>query len=279
MKTQGNFSTRAENVGEIMKAQDMSVRGDAIRPVDNKTLAARAHQVDTEIRNTVDGVKKSITGLGRLLTEMKERQLWHFILDPRTKKGFRTLHDYASYRLGPLGQSKIYDLISVFGLTVGPNPISAEDVDRMGYKKALEFHRLPSKKRTKALIESVIDKPLTQVRQIVQEEINRDLPPEERKEPTIPFVRQYPRALVEKFEALEARALNLEGIRDGDMSISRRTKFMYALLINFEQVYFEELLDADDYAASMETKRRAEDQAAAHAEDDWNRTKDVPPFP
>ncbi len=96
-----------------MKAESVSVSGNVVQPTDNRKLAARAHEVDTDIRNTVDGMKKSITGLGRLLTEMKEHQLWHFITNPRTPKGFSTLEEYASFRLGPLGKSKIYDLMAV----------------------------------------------------------------------------------------------------------------------------------------------------------------------
>jgi hypothetical protein len=81
------------------------------------------------------------------------------------------------------------------------------------------------------------------------------LPPEERRDVGIFWGRYDPAEVIDRFERLEARGCYLEGIRDGDRTLTLRAKFMLALIVNFEAHFEEELAEADRFIEAMNTKK------------------------
>ena len=223
-----------------------------VLPAKKQTLVARSKQLDREIRREVGSLDRSMTKLAGMLAKMRAEHLWQYL------RGFHKFEDYAQHVLGKMARSKVFNLVAIHGLTEGPNPIPAEMVERIGHKKAVELARLSPEERTPDMVKSAMEDALPVVRRRVQEKLNESLPPEQRKEPVMLFARNYPPEVIEAFEELEADGVYMEGIRDGDASLTLRAKFMFAMVCFFREAHEAELEEAREYRSAMQSKNSKE---------------------
>ena len=238
--------------------------GELLPPArDKRELVADAARLDAEIRRECGLVQSSLDRLAKLLTRMHDSKLWQYLRDEAHKGGFRRFEDYVERVLGSMGRTKIYDLLAIGRLGCGPNPVSPDTIQKLGRIKAAEIARLAPEERTPEMLKCALEHSVPVVRQRVQETINKTLPPQERRQIGVFWGRYYPAEVIDRFEELEARGCYMEGIRDGDTSVSLRAKFMMAMIANFEANFQEELEEADRYVKAMAAKK-----AEAAARDD-----------
>jgi hypothetical protein len=231
--------------------------------------------LDEEIRHEIELMQTSLSKVAEMLLKMREERLWTYLVNPTTKVPYRRFDEYVSSVTGDeIAHTKLYDLLAISRLSVGPNAIPPETVQKLGRIKSAEIARLEPQERTPELVQELLDRSVAVVKQRVQEIINISLPPDERRDVPLFWGRYYPRQVIERFEQLEARGCFLEGIRDGDRTITLRAKFMVALIINFEANFEEELKEADAYIAAMQAKK-----SALGAETFHDQEHDDPPEP
>jgi hypothetical protein len=186
---------------------------------------------------------------------MKDKSLWRVLTDPVTGKEFRTWEAYAKANMGSISHTKLFNLALIGSLAEGEYAIPENMIDAIGHTRAAELASVPPKERIN-LVKSALDSSPEQWKTDLQEAKNKHLPPEEQKEATVLFARNYPVSLVVRFKDLESRALYMEQFHDADKSISAEAKFLYALVIFFEAGNAEELQAAD------RRKKTAEKQAS-----------------
>ena len=167
-----------------------------------------------------------------------------------SKKVFESPEKYASYRLeplrlGPIRKSKFYEMTAAAELTKGDNPVSEEDIQTMGVKKAAALARVPAEMRTKKLVEMAKSKPLTEVTYTVQELLNRDVPVTERKEPTMLFSRTLACTTVAKLERLERLGVRMPKFANADRSVSLVSQFWDMVETVMWERYHTELTTAE----------------------------------
>jgi hypothetical protein len=141
----------------------------------------------------------------------------------------------------------------VASLSEGEYALSEETVTKIGHKRAAELAGVPPEERIN-LVTSALESTPEQWKTDLQEANNKYLPPEEQKEATVLFARNYPVSLVARFKDLEDRALYMEQFHDVDKSISAEAKFLYAMVIFFEAGNVEELAQADKRRKAAEKK-------------------------
>lgn len=214
---------------------------------------AEARRLDQEIRSAINTAQRSLIEVGALLARMKERSLWEHL-----PGGYRRWDDYVRDVIGPMSRSTVYEMLAAHALTLGTNPVPAATVNRIGVKKAAELARLEPHERTPELIEAAVTEPLPSVKKRVQDRINENLPLDQRKEVKIKFVRSFTLPVIREYENFMKIAVNMEGIRDGDFTLTREEKVLLALISHFRANFTVELEEAAQY---LETK-------AAEAEND-----------
>jgi hypothetical protein len=259
-----------------MTTAKAALKGKVLAPRNGQdNLAEQAKQLDRQIRAAVKAAHRSLIDLGRLLAQMRELALWEHL--PGHYRGWE---HYAQTVMGPRARSSLHEIVAAYSLTQGPHAIPAEVVNRMGIKRAAQLARLKPEQRRSAIIHAATSRPVTAVRQLVQETLNLDLPPDEQQEAVVLFARNFRPSVIARYEALEERAVWMEGVRDGDRTLTQREKFFLALISNFEANFDEELRDADQWRAAHEASRDQETKAAqaysAQANED---AEDFPPEP
>jgi len=242
---------------------------------DKQALTATAKQLDTDIRRECALVQRSITKLAEMLAQMRERELWKYLRDPLHKGAYKRFEEYAQAALGPLSRTRVYSLLAIRELSQGPNPIPPETIERMGRVKANELARLSPEQRTPDVIQSAVEDTVPMVKQKVQEKLNMARPPEERKEALILLARNLPPQLIQMIEEIEADGVFMEGVCDGDMSVTLRAKLWHAVWTNFRANYEEELTEGRKRRLAMAAAksaqagpRRNRGAAAAHEVED-----------
>lgn len=248
------------------------VQGDVITLNHKNDLVIEAEKLDREVRSAWASAKPKLMRVAKLLKKIQESELWKY-LKVRRYSGF---HDYMKSVIGAdWSESHMYELLTASGLTVGENPLSEKAVEKMGIKKSCQLARLRSNQRDPETVKKVMRASVQKARQIVQEKINETLPEAERREITVLFSRNYTPTLVSYFEEVESIAIYMEGIRDGDTSVTLREKFMHAMLVNFCENYAHELAEAQKVRAAKESRSGKSSAAASEEEDEEG--EDVPP--
>jgi hypothetical protein len=230
-------------------------------------LAEQAQQLDQQIRAAVKAMHRSLTELGALLAIMKDSELWKYL--PGRYGGWE---DYARTIIGSRARSTLYEVLAAHSLTKGVHAISPRVVNQMGIKRAAQIARLKPMQRTPAVIEIAVNSSLPKVKAVVQEVLNLDLPEEDRREATVLFSRNLPAATANLMEEIELDGQYMEGIRDGDSSVSLRGKLWHYVCVNFRESHKAELAEGRKYREAMEARK--ENAAPVEEEDD-----DRPPEP
>jgi hypothetical protein len=119
----------------------------------------------------------------------------------------------------------------------------------MGIKRAYEVSRLTPAQRTADIITLAMTQPVPTVRNAVQAILNQELPKDKQKEPGQSFVRMLTPTIIERYEALEERAVWMEGICDHDPTLTAKQKVFLAMIVNFETNFIGELEEADERRA------------------------------
>jgi hypothetical protein len=100
-----------------------------------------------------------------------------------------------------------------------------------------------------------VESSLPALKNAVQERINRDLPAHEQRELMQCFCINLP---VSTFEALEeylATASWMEGLRDGDSTVTLRQKAFGTLLVAAQDYFHQELIEAKKYREAREAEQ------------------------
>ena len=192
--------------------------------------AEQAKQLDQKIRVAVKTMNHSLTELGKLLVMMKQSELWRNL--PERYRGWE---DYAQTIIGSRARSTLYEILAAHSLTGGVHAIQSRLVNQMGIKRAAQIARLKPIQRTPAVIEIAVNGSLSKVKAVVQEVLNQDLPEEDRRETTVLFSRNLPAATANLMEEIELDGQFMEGIRDGDSSVSLRGKFWHYVCVHFRE--------------------------------------------
>jgi hypothetical protein len=242
-------------------------KGEVLPPekVDGR-LVNQAVALDEKIREAAKVAGRSFVALAKLLTKMKEDELWKHILDTENKPKYKRFENYTDDAVGNMARSSMFELITIAKLTTGSKPLSSETIEELGVKKAAAIAQLPESKRTQAVIKEAVAAPtVAKVKEQVREILNADLPKTEQKEATSLFARQLPLTIISRYEQLEARGVWMKGVRDGDTTLTLKAKLFLAMIANFEATHKEELDEADDYAKKAEqlAKENAETEKAA----------------
>jgi hypothetical protein len=120
-----------------MKKNDMGVAGQILPSErDRRKLISMATALDKEIRREIELVQTSLSRLAHLLSEMHDSDLWKYVQSKGQDAGFSRFEHYVESVLGPMGRSKIYDLLAVSRLGGGNNPVPAETIQKLGRVKA-----------------------------------------------------------------------------------------------------------------------------------------------
>jgi hypothetical protein len=204
-----------------------------------KDLAEEALQLDRKIRAKAKTLHRDFTELGALLAGM--RDLWRYL--PGNK--YKSLEEYATAALGEsMSRSRVYELVTAYGLTAGPHAIPAGTVARMGIKKASELARVEPSERTPELVRTAVEQSLPVVRRAVQAKLNETLPSDEQKPMLKLLAINLPEEYVDEFEELMEVMVYMEGIRDGDKTQTMRHKAFHAMLQATYEYWAPELAEA-----------------------------------
>jgi hypothetical protein len=230
------------------------LKAELVLPSDQILLVAEAKLLDAEIKDLISSFRKNISALSKCVCRMKDKNLWKVLIDPETDREFRTWESYAKANMGSISHTKLFNLALIGSLAEGEYAISESTINAIGHTRAAELASVLPEERIN-LVTSALESTPEQWKTDLQEAKNKYLPPEEQKEATVLFARNYPVSLVARFKDLESRALYMEQFHDADKSISAEAKFLYALVIFFEAGNAEELQAAD------RRKKAAEKQA------------------
>jgi hypothetical protein len=224
-------------------------------------LAKQARQLDRKIRAAVEVAQGSMTDLGRLLAQMRELALWRYL--PGHYRGWE---HYAQAVIGSRAHSSLYEIVGAYSLTEGEHAIASPVVNKMGVKRAAQVARLKPEQRTPAIIHAATSKSVAAVKQVVQETLNMELPPDEQKEATQLLAINLPVSMIAEFEELMEIGIWMEGIRDGDRTQTMRQKFFGVMIVATREYYAVELADAMQYKAAQEANENKTRQASEEEE-------------
>jgi hypothetical protein len=213
---------------------------------------ALARKIDGEVRHEWKSSQRSLTRLAGLLNELRDG-LWTLLADPDTKQGFKRFDEYVANVTGDkISHHRLYDLLSVWGLTQGPSALSRFDVEEMGRGRAVEVARLAPKDRTPEIVEAAKREPLRKVKARVQEKLNEAAVPEEHREATALLSRNLSIQTIEMIEEIEIDAVYMPGVRDADSSVSLRNKLWHAVWTFFREHYAADIAEGRKYRLAME---------------------------
>jgi hypothetical protein len=223
-------------------------------------LVKQARDLDQQIRAKRKEVDPPLIELGRLMARMRESELWKYL--PIRYHGWE---DYFNDVMGPRSRSTIHEIAAAYSLSQGSDPITPEDVNRMGVKRAAQLARLHPEDRTPATIRAATTETVMAVRNRVQAVLNQKLPKDEQG----PMLRllsiNLPEDLVDEFEDLMETMSHTDGARDGDRAVTIRAKAFKLILIGAEQHWAQELAEA---LVRMRAEAGVDDSPAAAAQAD-----------
>lgn len=226
-----------------------AVKAEIVKP--SRKVVSEARTTDADLQITVAGLTSNIVDLGKLITKMKDKLLWRWVVNPETTHEFKSWEEYAKCRLGKISHTKLAELALVGSLTEGEHALSPEMVNAIGHKRCVLLAKVPAAERA-SLVKVALNGTPEEYATVVQEAINKTVPEDRKKEPTILFARNYPVSVIKRFKDLEKRSFGLPIIRDNDFSISQEAKFLMALIAFFEAGNVEELREADRWLAKKE---------------------------
>jgi len=220
-------------------------------------LVRRAVALDEKVVLASEDVGARFVVLGKLLLKMRDSGLWKYLQDTEGKPLYKKYESYTDARVGKMARSRVFELISVAQLEEGSKPIEREVIEELGVKKSAEIARLPEAKRTKAVIDKALKAESgAEVREIVREILNEELPASEKKEATVLFARQLPVKTVALLDSIEARGMWMEGIRDADRTLTQKQKFWHAVGVFFRDAHEQELAEADVYKKEFDRQEK-----------------------
>jgi hypothetical protein len=137
----------------------------------------------------------------------------------------------------------------------------------MGIKKASELARVDPSERTPELVRTALEQTLPAVRRAVQERINAHLLPDEQREMTQLFAINLPDSIIEEVEEYLEVAIWMEGVRDGDSTMTMRQKAFGMLVVAAREYFALELADALQYKKARDAKENAATSQATEEEE------------
>lgn len=271
----------------IMKSSE----GEVIDSKEQQRREARAMKLDDEIvsglKDMTEAFDKSRVYIGTRLAEIIDTRLWDCLLDPKTSKCFKSPEAYASCRFGEMKKTKMYEMIIVSSLTQGKNALLAADVEKMGPKKAAEFAKLPPEKRTKKRAKEIQESTLSATKQIVNDELNGDLPKDERREIPVTFARSLASSVSDAMEKFEDIGLCLAAnpnwradgeerklaFMDNDPQMTSRSKFWGFVVFKLGEFMADDFNEAVTWMKERKAQeeRDAEEKKAAAAQSQANK--------
>jgi hypothetical protein len=219
----------------------------------DQQLSEMAMQHDEVLLSAVAHFSNSAVDLSKAIAAMRDEKLklWRYVKDPQTNgdnRGcFRTWREYAKHRLGKISEAKIYEYLSLASLKVGKKPVSDNDIEQLGVKKAAQIARLPEHLRTKKFVEESKQSSFTSVKRNVDVMLQNELPVTERRAVMVPFTIALPQEVVDLIEEIERTGIFLESVRDNDRSWSLRAKLWHQIVWYFYDAHKEELRSAEKY--------------------------------
>lgn len=226
----------------------------------------KANKLYKEAITLASGIKGSIAELGKIAAQLRTDSLWKDITDAKGRPRFTHWTQVGSAVLGGAGKSKLYALIDCYELTLGPNPIPAKTVKRMGVKRAEEVAKLEPEDRTAEIIEAATTKPVMAVRNQVRAKMNENLPQQEQKPMLQLFAINLPTETAERLEALLEVMIYMDGIRDGDNTLSMRQKAITEMIRATDEYFAQEIGEAIKLKAAAEGVSASPAAAAAGPE-------------
>jgi hypothetical protein len=260
---------RAWRKGMKMTKAKMALKGNGLAAGNGRdNLVKQARDLDQQIRAKRKEVDPPLIELGRLMARMRESELWKYL--PIRYHGWE---DYFNDVMGPRSRSTIHEIVAAYSLTQGSDPITPEDVSRMGVKRAAQLARLHPEDRTPATIRAATTETVMAVRNRVQAVLNQELPADEQKPMLKLLAINLPEDLVDDFEQLMEVLAYTDGARDGDQSLTIRAKSFKLILIGAQQHWAQELAEA---LKRMKAEAGVNDSPAACAKEDFQEEEAVP---
>jgi hypothetical protein len=244
------------------KPQPKALKGEVLPPVNKAELAkleTRANALDQKLRKRWSEGVTAFLDSAKMLKQMHDEQLHRYVFKPNSRKHFEAFDEYVDDVTHGMARGKVFELLGIGKLLEGPHALPEEEVAKMPQKSAYELSRLEPQHRTPEIIKAAQEEPVEKVKQRVQEKINMHLPPEDRKEILVLFAINLPPEVRDAIEELLEEMIWMEGIRDGDKSVSLRAKAFMALVANFRANFAVELAEAVHY---RETHENAEQTIA-----------------
>src|SRR3954463_7402395 len=130
------MQTNARKIGLFMKTKTRSRGTENENASDELSLSTRANEVFSRALEMSRQTQRGIAKLGQLIAELRENDLWKYVITPDGQRRFTSWLQVAKTVLGPMAERKIYELIDCYSLTTGPNPIPEEEVQQYGIKCA-----------------------------------------------------------------------------------------------------------------------------------------------
>jgi hypothetical protein len=241
---------------EALEAKSIVVEG-VIEP-DEQEQAEAAKRLDVKIRLEWQASERSLVKVAGSFTKMRDEKLWLRLVDIGTKKAYKRFEDYVTAVTGNrIARSKLYELLSIWGLTQGADALDPKDVEEMGPKNAAEIARLDAKDRTPEVVEKAKKESTRKLKKLVQEKLNEKLAPEERKDPTFMFARNLDEPTIELIEQVEHDLIWCDFVRNGDKSVSQLVKAWNLVWAGFViSAEGKKLMDEGrDYREAMEAAK------------------------
>ena len=275
---------------------------------DVNELTGMANKLDVKIRQEWQESERSMVRLAGLLSKMREKALWSYLIDIRTRckhcdklksasvqqargnqctcvepefatgnKPYRRFSEYVSAITGSgMAHTKLYDMLAIYGLTQGEDALDPKDVEEMGPKNAAEVARLEPGDRTPDVIEAAKKESTRKVKKIVQEKLNEKLDPEERKDPTFMFARNLDEPTIELIEQIEKDGIWIEAVRNGDKSVSQLVKLWNYVWAKFVLDYQEELEEGRRYREAQDAAKAQEIENVGSEDEPETASLDLP---
>ena len=225
-------------------------------------LEEKAQEHDTKLTQALQKLDSGIIEVGCELAIIRDQHLYRYLKDPNTNgdnKGcFITWRDYARYKLGKMSTAKMYELISAHTLTCGENAIPTSEVVELGVKKAAQLARLPKKKLTSQIVQEAKHETVKEVTVKINMMLDEEKPVSERKEKLVPLGNiGLPQSTIDLINEVEKDGMFMEGIRDGDKTLSLRAKLWHAVWFFFLDSHREELREAARYREQYIAQQKA----------------------
>jgi hypothetical protein len=115
----------------------------------NTARAESANRLDVEIRREWKNSESSMVKVAGMLATMRNEKLWLELVNVETKEPYKRFSEYVCDVTGnKIAHTKLYDMLSIWGLTQGDDALDPKDVAEMGTKNAAEIARLDAEDRT-----------------------------------------------------------------------------------------------------------------------------------